>query len=411
MKIHHCRSCEAPLHQTFIDLGASPLSNSYLKPEQIDDMEPFYPLNVRVCTNCWLAQLPMIVKPEHIFSDYAYFSSFSDSWLKHSEAYVEKVTPRFGITRNSRVIELASNDGYLLQYFIKKGIPVLGVEPAANVAQTALAKGIPTLVKFFGVETARSMVASDLSADLLIGNNVFGHVPDLNDFIGGFKIVLKPKGVITLEFPHLEKLIEHNEFDTIYHEHFSYYSFIAAEAALARHGLKVFDIEEQVTHGGSLRLYITHNENNDHAIEPCVNALREREIKAGYKTIEPYVQFAKQVENTKHKLLTFLIETKKAGKRVVGYGAPAKGNTILNYCGIRTDFIDYTVDKNPRKQGTFLPGTRIPVFSVEQIRQTKPDYLFILPWNIKNEIMEQMAYIREWGGQFVVAIPEVKVFA
>jgi len=364
MKLHHCRSCGSPLHQVFIDLGASPLSNSYLRPEQLDEMEPFYPLTVRVCTTCWLAQLPVIVKPEHIFTEYAYFSSFSDSWLKHCEHYVKTVSTRFGIASSSRVIELASNDGYLLQYFVKNGVPVLGVEPAANVAQTALAKGIPTLVKFFGVETARSMVASGLSADLLIGNNVFGHVPDLNDFIGGFKIVLKPKGVITLEFPHLEKLIDHNEFDTIYHEHFSYYSFIAAEAALGRHHLKVFDVEELPTHGGSLRLYATHADNADQTASPAVKALREREIKAGYQTLKPYTQFARQVETTKQNLLTFLIEAKRAGKKVVGYGAPAKGNTLLNYCGIRTDFIDYTVDKNPRKQNTFLPGTRIDRKSV-----------------------------------------------
>lgn len=410
MKIHPCRLCGAPLHHVFIDLGASPLSNSYLRPEQLDEMEPFFPLTVRVCDACWLAQLPMIVKPETIFTDYAYFSSFSATWLEHCARYVEEVIPRFGITKDSRVIELASNDGYLLQYFLQRGIPVLGVEPAGNVAQTALAKGIPTLVKFFGVETAKSMVASGLTADLLIGNNVFGHVPDLNDFIAGFKIVLKPAGVITLEFPHLERLIEHNEFDTIYHEHFSYFSFIAAETALARHGLRVFDVQELATHGGSLRLFVTHAENAARPTLPSVDALRDRELRAGFNTLAPYQRFAAQVEQTKQNLLTFLIQARREGKKIAGYGAPAKGNTLLNYCGIRTDFIAFTVDKNPRKQGVFLPGTRIPVFPVEHLRAYKPDYLFILPWNIKEEVMQQMEYIRQWGGKFFVAIPDVRIF-
>lgn len=410
MTVHHCRLCGEPLHQVFVDLGASPLSNSYLKPEQLDQMEPFYPLTVRVCTSCWLAQLPMIVRPEHIFTDYAYFSSFSSTWLEHCARYVESVTRRFGLNERCRVVELASNDGYLLQYFVQKGIPVLGVEPAGNVALTALAKGIPTLVKFFGVETARSMVASGLSADLLIGNNVFGHVPDLNDFVAGMKLLLKPQGIITLEFPHLERLIEHNEFDTIYHEHFSYFSFISAEAALARHGLRVFDVEELPTHGGSLRLYIAHSENDAQPTLPAVNHLRERELRAGFNTLEPYRRFAAQVERTKQSLLKFLISAKERGLKIAGYGAPAKGNTLLNYCGIRTDFIAFTVDKNPRKQGTYLPGTRIPVFPVEQIRAYKPDLLFILPWNIKDEVMQQMAYIREWGGRFFVAIPDVRVY-
>lgn len=411
MKIHQCRLCGEPLHHVFVDLGASPLSNSYLRPEQLDEMEPFYPLTVRVCDRCWLVQLPMIVKPETIFTDYAYFSSFSASWLDHCARYVEHVISRFGLTKESRVIELASNDGYLLQYFIQRGIPVLGVEPAGNVAQAALAKGIPTLVKFFGLETARSMVASGLSADLLIGNNVFGHVPDLNDFIAGLKIVLNPTGVITLEFPHLERLIEHNEFDTIYHEHFSYFSFIAAEAALARHGLRVFDVQELDTHGGSLRLFVAHAENAARPTLPSVTAMRDRELRAGFNTLEPYRRFAAKVERTKQNLLKFLIEAKERGLKIAGYGAPAKGNTLLNYCGIRTDFIAFTVDKNPRKQGVYLPGTRIPVFPVEHIRAYKPDLLFILPWNIKDEVMEQMAYIREWGGKFFVAIPDVQVFA
>ncbi|MCS6771932.1 MAG: class I SAM-dependent methyltransferase [Kiritimatiellae bacterium] len=410
MKIYSCRSCGEPLHHVFIDLGASPLSNSYLKPEQLDEMEPFFPLTVRVCHRCWLVQLPLIVRPENIFTDYAYFSSFSTTWLNHCARYVDEVIPRFGITSESRVVELASNDGYLLQYFVQRGIPVLGVEPAANVALAALAKGIPTLVKFFGTETAKSMAASGLHADLLIGNNVFGHVPDLNDFIAGFKILLKPTGVITLEFPHLERLIEHNEFDTIYHEHFSYFSFIAAEAALARHGLRVFDVQELGTHGGSLRLFVTHEENAAQPTQPSVGALRDREIRAGFNTLEPYRRFAERVERIKQNLLTFLIEARRAGKKIAGYGAPAKGNTLLNYCGIRTDFIAFTVDKNPRKQGLYLPGTRIPVHPVDRIFDYKPDYLFILPWNLKDEVMQQMAGIRAWGGKFFVAIPDVLVF-
>lgn len=393
----------------FVDLGASPLSNSYLKPDQLDEMEPYYPLTVRVCTSCWLAQLPEIVRPAHIFEDYAYFSSYSDSWLKHSLAYAETMTQTLGLGRDHRVIELASNDGYLLQYFIQKGIPVLGVEPAANVAQVALAKGIPTLVKFFGVETARSMIGSGLRADLLIGNNVFGHVPDLNDFIAGMKLLLNPKGVITLEFPHLQRLMQENQFDTMYHEHFSYYSLIAAEQALARHGLRVFDVEELTTHGGSLRLFAGHVENAAQALSPRVVALREQEIASGLQRVDTYLAFAQRVVDTKFRLLEFLIQAKKEGKRIVGYGAPAKGNTILNYCGIRTDFIDYTVDRSPHKQGRFLPGSRIPIYAPDRIRADKPDYVFILPWNLRTEIVEQMSYIREWGGRFMVAIPSVEI--
>ena len=355
-------------------------------------------------------QLPAFVTPEHIFTEYAYFSSYSDSWLAHAKRYTDQMTQQFGLGAKSLVVELASNDGYLLQYFVEKKIPVLGVEPAANVAAVAVKKGVPTLVKFFGRETARQLVAEGKQADLILGNNVLAQVPDLNDFVAGIKILLKPEGVVTIEFPHLMRLMDENQFDTIYHEHFSYFSFLTSEKIFAAHGMTLFDVEELPTHGGSLRIYARHAENNSRPVSARAIELRTREEKAGLARIESYSSFEQQVRETKRKLLEFLIEAKRAGKKVVGYGAPGKGNTLLNYCAIRTDFLDYTVDRNPYKHGRFTPGTRIPIFPVDKIRETKPDYLLILPWNLKDEIMNGMSYIREWNGQFVVPIPEVKMY-
>lgn len=404
-----CRFCGTKLEHTFVDLGMSPLCESYLPADHLNQMEPFYPLHVQVCGNCFLVQLEAYVTPEHIFSDYAYFSSFSDSWLAHAKRYTDLMVERLGIDEKSFVVELASNDGYLLQYFVQKSVPVLGIEPAANVAAAAVKKGVPTLVKFFGRETARELVASGKQADLLLGNNVLAQVPDLNDFVAGMKILLKPSGVITMEFPHLQRLMEENQFDTIYHEHFSYFSFVTAEKIFAAHGLTLFDVEEVPTHGGSLRIYGCHAEDSSKPVTARVTALRNREVSAGYLRLDTYSRFAEQVKETKRKLLEFLIQAKRSGKQIAGYGAPGKGNTLLNYCAIRTDFLDYTVDRNPYKHGRFLPGTHVPIFPPERIRETKPDFLLILPWNLKDEIIKQNAFIREWGGKFIVPIPEVYV--
>jgi SAM-dependent methyltransferase len=405
-----CRFCGAALHHTFVDLGMSPLCESYVSRDKLNHMEPFYPLHVYVCQNCFLVQLDEFVSPTEIFSEYAYFSSYSDSWLQHVKDYTNMIVERFELNNQSYVIELASNDGYLLQYFVQKGIPVLGIDPAANIAKVAVEKGVPTLVRFFGREVARELVAEGKQADLLLGNNVLAHVPDINDFVGGMKILLKPQGVITMEFPHLMRLMEGNQFDTIYHEHFSYLSFIAVEKIFAAHELTLFDVEELSTHGGSLRIYARHTDDATKPVSSPVTELREREEVAGFTRLETYTSFTEQVENTKRKLLDFLIKAKWEGKSVAGYGAPGKGNTLLNYCGIRTDFLDYTVDRNPYKQGQFLPGTHIPIFPPDKIKETKPDYVLILPWNFKDEIMRQISYIREWGGQFVVPIPEVKIY-
>lgn len=405
-----CRFCRSRLRHTFVDLGMSPLCESYVSAEQLNHMEPFYPLHVYVCDQCFLVQLLEYVSPEHIFSDYAYFSSYSDSWLQHAKTYVEMAIARFGLHGTSQVVELASNDGYLLQYFVERGIPVLGVEPAANVAEVAKKKGIPSVVKFFGEKTARELVSAGRQADLLLGNNVLAHVPDINDFVKGMKILLKPQGVITMEFPHLLRLMEENQFDTIYHEHFSYLSFLTVDKIFTAHGLTLFDVEEIPTHGGSLRIYARHCEDSTKPIGARAMELLAREESAGFVCFERYSSFAEQVKETKRKLLDFLITTKRAGKSIAGYGAPGKGNTLLNYCGIRTDFLDYVVDRSPYKQGKFLPGTHIPIYPPEKIKETKPDYVLILPWNLKNEVTEQNSYIREWGGQFVVPIPEVAVF-
>ena len=411
MKNAKCRFSGQPLHHSFVDLGMSPLANAYLSAEQLNQAEKYYPLHAYVSENTLLVQLEQFETPDNIFSDYAYFSSYSESWLKHAKAYTEMIVERFGLNQNHQVIEIASNDGYLLQNFVDKGIPVLGIEPAENIAKVAEEKGIPSLIKFFGVQTAKELVIQGIKADLLIGNNVLAHVPNLNDFIAGLKIILNPNGILTMEFPHVLQLIQQNQFDTIYHEHFSYFSFLTVDKIFAAHNLTLFDVEELPTHGGSLRIYAKHDDAENPSISERVKVLKAKEIAAGLHLIETYITFGEKVKETKRKLLRFLLEAQVEGKSIVGYGAPAKGNTLLNYCGIGRDFIDYTVDRNPHKQGLFLPGTHIPIISPDKIRETQPDYLLILPWNLKEEIMEQMAFIGEWGGQFVVPIPEVKVYS
>ena len=405
-----CRFCGTLLRHTFVDLGMSPLCQTHITPEQLNHMEPFYPLRAYVCHECFLVQLDEFVAPGDIFSEYAYFSSYSDSWVEHARRYVEAMIQRFRLGTSSRAIEIASNDGYLLQHFVAHGIPVLGIEPAVNVAKVAVEKGIPTTVQFFGQATARAIAAEYGKADLLLGNNVLAHVPKINDFVAGMKELLKPEGVITMEFPHLFRLMDQNQFDTIYHEHFSYLSFMTVEKIFAAHGLTLFDVEELGTHGGSLRIYGRHTENNALPVTDRANELRLREINSGFARLETYSSFTEQVKEAKRGLLEFLINAKRAGKKIVGYGAPGKGNTLLNYCGIRQDFVDYTVDRSPYKQGKYTPGTHIPIYAPDRIRETRPDYVLILPWNLKDEIASQMTYIREWGGQFVIPIPKVEVF-
>ena len=410
MSSGNCRFCGSPLERTFADLGMSPVSNAFLKREQLNLKEAFYPLHAYVCGACLLVQLEQFESPEAIFNDeYAYFSSFSDTWLRHAKAYADEMVRRFEFNQSSFVVEIASNDGYLLQYFVEKKIPVLGVEPSANVAEAAQKKGVDTLVRFFGIDTAKDLVAEGRRADLLLGNNVLAHVPDLNDFVAGMKILLKPGGVITMEFPHLLCLMRENQFDTIYHEHFSYFSFLTVEKVFARHGLKLFDVQSLSTHGGSLRIFAKHAEDGNKAVTDAVSALRADERGANLERLSAYDEFAEKVRVTKRKLLQFLVRAKEDGKSVAAYGAPAKGNTLLNYCGVRTDFIDYTVDRSPHKQGMFLPGTHLPIYEPDRIFKTKPDYVLILPWNLKDEIIQQMGGIRAWGGQFVVPIPEVAV--
>jgi C-methyltransferase C-terminal domain/Putative zinc binding domain/Methyltransferase domain len=404
-----CRFCGHDLHDTVVDLGMSPLCESYLRPDQLNDMEPFYPLHVFVCRQCWLVQLEQYVSAEHIFSEYAYFSSFSDSWVQHARDYTEKMIDRFGFGPESHVVELASNDGYLLQWFVKAGVPALGIEPAANVAAAAEERGVTTLVRFFGTELARELAAEGRHADLLLGNNVLAQVPDLNDFVAGMTILLAPEGVVTMEFPHVQRLVAENQFDTIYHEHFSYFSAHTTKAILNRHGLELFDVEEIPTHGGSLRVYARHLDDHTKPVESAVGELLAREEAFGLTDVERYGRFVAQVEETKRGILELLIQLKRAGKRVIGYGAPGKGNTLLNYCGIRTDFLEFTVDRSTYKQGLFTPGTHIPILAPDEIARQRPDYLFILPWNFKDEIMAQMAGIREWGGQFIVPIPEARI--
>ena len=404
-----CRFCNSTLKHTFVDLGMSPLCQTHIEEKQLNHMEPFYPLHAYVCNECFLVQLDEYVAPQDIFSEYAYFSSYADSWVQHAKRYTDQVVERFNLNAESFVVEIASNDGYLLQHFVDKNIPVLGVEPAANVAEVAREKGIRTTVQFFGTDTARKLSTEYGKANLLLGNNVLAHVPNLNDFVAGMKLMLAPDGVITMEFPHLLRLMENNQFDTIYHEHFSYFSFSTVEKVFAAHELTLFDVEEIKTHGGSLRIYGRHAEDTGKSVTKQVVELRQREKNLGFTDLKIYADFEETVKETKRKILEFLIQAKRDGHTVVGYGAPGKGNTLLNYCGIRQDFIDYTVDRSPYKQGKYTPGTRIPICNPDKIRETKPDYIFILPWNLKEEIMGQLGYVREWGGKFVVPIPEVEV--
>jgi len=401
-----CRFCGAPVTDVFADLGMSPLANDYLPAERVNAMEPFYPLRALVCANCFLVQLEEFETPEQIFTDYAYFSSYSSSWLEHSHRYAEQMIERLSLDGASHVVEIASNDGYLLQYFRERDISVLGIEPAANVAEVAVAKGIPTIVEFFGEDVARGL-AGESAADLLLGNNVLAHVPDLNDFVAGMKVLLKPGGVITMEFPHLMRLIEDNQWDTIYHEHFSYFSFLTVSAVFAAHGLRLFDVQELPTHGGSLRVFAAHAEDADKAETDAARELAERERAAGYERLDTYRGYGRRVEQDKRQILSFLIDLKQQGLRVAAYGAPAKGNTLLNYCGVRRDMIEYTCDLNPHKQGHFLPGSHIPIRSPDQLRQDRPDVVLILPWNLKDEIVAQLQFIGEWGGRFAARTPEL----
>jgi SAM-dependent methyltransferase len=401
-----CRFCGAPLEHVFADLGSSPLANAYLPADRVSAMEPFYPLRALVCRRCFLVQLEEFETPEQIFSDYAYFSSYSVSWLRHCQRYTELMTKKLELDKHSRVVEIASNDGYLLQYFQELGIDVLGVEPAANVAAVARQKGVPTVVDFFGRRLAR-LLAGESRADLLLGNNVLAHVPDLNDFVGGMKLLLAPGGTITMEFPHLLRLIEDSQWDTIYHEHFSYFSFLTVSRVFAAHGLRLFDVEELPTHGGSLRVYGAHHDDTSRRDTARAVEMREREHEAGYEQLETYTGYGARVEADKRRILQFLIGLKNEGRRVVGYGAPAKGNTLLNYCGVRRDFLDYTVDLSPHKQGRFLPGSHIPIRPPQAIIDDHPDVVVILPWNLKDEIVEQLSYIGEWGGRFAARTPEL----
>jgi len=403
-----CRFCGAALSFTMVDLGKSPLCQTILTAADLNRMEPFYPLHVYVCGACSLVQLEEYVTPEDIFGDYAYFSSYSDSWLEHARRYVDEMTGRFGLGPDSKVVELASNDGYLLQWFVAKGVPVLGVEPAANVAEVAIARGVPTVVEFFSAESAEALVGDGHLADLICGNNVLAQVPDLNSFVAGITTLLAPDGVVTIEFPSLFRLIAENQFDTIYHEHFSYFSFTTAHRIFAAHGLDLWDVEELSTHGGSLRIYGCHAD-DPRRRQPAVAAMLEREQQLGVDDLATYAGFGERVAATKRRLLSFLIDVRDRGEVAVGYGAPGKGNTLLNYCGIRTDLLAYTVDRSPAKHGHYLPGTHIPVYQPDEIFRTRPDYVLVLPWNLEEEIMQQMAGIAEWGGKFVVPIPEVKV--
>jgi len=405
-RARECRLCGARLQHTFVDLGMSPPCESFIPADRIDCMEAYFPLHVMVCEECFLVQLPEHVSPQEIFTEYAYFSSYSSSWVAHAARYCNAVAARFGLGTNSLVVELASNDGYLLQHFLPMRVPVLGIEPAANVAQVAIKKGVPTRVEFFGTALAQTLVDEGKQADLIVGNNVLAQVPDLNDFVGGMKLLLKPQGVITLEFPHIERLIVENQFDTIYHEHFSYFSLTTIGLMAARHGLKVFDVEELLTHGGSLRVYLSHAA-SDHRPTAAVRTLLEREDRRGFREMTIYTSFGERARRAKRDLLAFLVSAKNEGKTICGYGAPGKGNTLLNYCAIGTDFLDFTVDLNPYKHGRFTPGMHIPIRPVEAIDEAKPHYILILPWNLKDEIARQMHHVAAWGAKFVVPIPFV----
>ena len=401
---HACRLCGSPVSHTFVDLGMSPLCESFLAADEIDRMEPYYPLRVMVCSHCFLVQLKEYVAPEHIFTTYAYFSSFSTSWVAHAKSYCDMIERRLGLGTQSLVVELASNDGYLLQHFLPRGIPVLGIEPAANVAEAAKAKSVPTVVDFFGTRLAKSMAADGRMADAIVGNNVLAQIPDLNDFVAGMPLILKPEGLVTLEFPHLARLIDERQFDTIYHEHFSYFSMVSIDFMARRHGLRIVDVEELPTHGGSLRVYLAHA-SSSHPVAPAVDKLLAAEEARGFRRIDTYTGFDSQVRALKRGLLDLLIRLKREGKTIVGYGAPGKGNTLLNYCGIGPDFLDFTVDRNPYKHGRFTPGMHVPILPPEAIDNAKPDYVLILPWNLKAEIMRQMHHIGDWGARFIVPIP------
>lgn len=404
-----CRFCHSPLNKLVVDLGLSPLCQSRILPEQINAMEPFFPLRVHVCENCFLVQLDEYVSPDEIFTEYAYFSSNSTSWVEHARRYTEQMKGQLDLGPDSLVMEIASNDGYLLQHFLGQDVPVLGIEPAANVAEVARAKGINTEVAFLGEDTARDIAAKHGQADLLLGNNVLAHVPDINDFVAGMKVLLKPGGVITMEFPHLKNMMELNQFDTIYHEHFSYLSWFSVERIFAAHGFVLFHVEELDTHGGSLRIYARHQEDNSKPVSAAATALTRAELDWGVNQLETYSRYTEQVERTKRELLSFLIEQKNQNRKVVGYGAPGKGNTLLNYCGIRSDLLEFTVDRNVYKQNSFTPGTRIPILSPDAIEEAKPDFVLVLPWNLRTEISEQLAYIKDWGGKLVFPIPELEV--
>lgn len=405
-----CRFCKTELEHVFIDLFNSPASNSFLSKEQLNEPEVFYPLKVYTCSNCFLVQVDEYKKSDAIFnSEYVYYSSYSTSWLEHARQYVELMTERFGFTENSQIIEVASNDGYLLQYFKEKNIPVLGIEPTANTAKVAEEKGIRSVVDFFGVRLAQTLAAKGIQADLLLGNNVLAHVPDINDFVGGMKIILKPAGVITMEFPHLMQLVRNNQFDTIYHEHFSYLSFYTVKQIFEAQGLEMFDVDELPTHGGSLRIYAKHKEDNSKTISKNVDDLLEKEKTAGMLDLSYYNNFQQKAFSIKLALIEFLIQQKKVGKKVAAYGAAAKGNTLLNYCGIKNDLIDFVVDANPHKQNKWMPASHIPVVHEEYLKQSKPDFVLILPWNLKEEITTQLAYIKEWQAQFVIPIPELQI--
>ena len=405
----NCRFCGSHALRSVIDLGMSPLCQTHIKPEDLNKMEPFYPLHAFVCEQCFLVQLDEFASPTDLFEEYAYFSSYSDSWIEHARQYVEAVAGRFGLDRNNLVMEIASNDGYLLQHFVRKSVPVVGIEPAANVAKVAVEKGVRTDVMFFGSENAGRLAAKYRRPDLIIGNNVLAHTPFLNDFVRGLKVLLGPLGVVTMEFPHLLRLMQENQYDTIYHEHFSYFSFTTVEKVFAAQGLTLFDVEELPTHGGSLRIYARHDEDTTKPIGEAVRALKEEESRYGLTRLETYADFTERVNETKRALLSFLIEQKRAGRSIAGYGAPGKGNTLLNYCGIRQDFLDYTVDRSPYKQGKYTPGTRIPILAPDKIKETRPDFLLILPWNLQKEIVAQTAYIRSWGGKWIVPIPELSI--
>jgi SAM-dependent methyltransferase len=404
-----CRLCRAPLTRTFADLGMSPLANAFVSPADAARMEPFYPLHAYVCGVCRLVQLDAFESPEHIFRDYLYFSSISDSWLRHAESYVDDMMRRFGLGAASRVAEIGSNDGYLLQYFVRRGVTVLGVEPAANVASVATENCVPTEVAFFGAETAKRLRASGFAPDLIAANNVIAHVPDLNDFVRGFKTLLAPNGVLTVEFPHLARLIEENQYDTIYHEHFSYFSLMVVDRLFRQHGMRLFDVQELPTHGGSLRVFACHAEATSHELTPAVAEVMAGERKAGLADMEIYRGFGRRVIDSKCEILAFCLNARREGKRIAGYGAPAKGNTLLNYCGIGPELLEYTVDRSPHKQGLLLPGSRVPIHAPERILETRPDYVLILPWNAREEIMSQMSAVRDWGGKFVVPIPRVRI--